>query len=58
MHEERPVVEKDVVATEEVGIDRRVVTDERDVTADVSREEVEVVDEGTRLRDEDVDRRG
>lgn len=58
VHEERPVVEKDVVATEEVGIDRRVVTDERDVTADVAREEVEVVDDGTRLRDDDVDRRG
>lgn len=45
VHEERPVVDKDVVATEQVGIDRDVVTDEREVTTDVSREEVDVVRE-------------
>lgn len=58
VHEERPVIDKDVVATEEVGVDRRVVTDERDVTTDVAHEEVEVVDDGARVRDDDVDRRG
>lgn len=57
VHEERPVIDKDVVATEEVGVDRRVVTDERDVTTDVAREEVEVVEDDTRVRGDDPDRR-
>jgi uncharacterized protein (TIGR02271 family) len=47
VHEERPVIDKEVVATEQVGVDRRVVTDERDVTTDVSREEVDVVEDDT-----------
>lgn len=42
LHEERPVVEKDVVATERVGLDKDTVTDEQTVVTDVSREEVEV----------------
>lgn len=45
VHEERPVVEKDVVATEEVGLQRNTTTEERDVTTDVSHEEVDVVDD-------------
>ncbi|GGK83712.1 DUF2382 domain-containing protein [Ornithinimicrobium pekingense] len=50
VHEERPVVGKDVVATEEVGIDRRTVTAERDVTTNVAREEVDVVEDDTTTR--------
>lgn len=57
VHEERPVIDKDVVATEQVGVDRRVVTDQERVTTDVAREEVDVVDETTELREGDVDRR-
>ncbi|WP_162803058.1 DUF2382 domain-containing protein [Ornithinimicrobium avium] len=49
VHEERPVIAKDVVATEQVGIQRESVTEQREVTTDVSREEVDVV--------EDTDRR-
>lgn len=58
VHEERPVIDKDVVATEEVGVQRNTVTDERDVTTDVSHEEVDVVRDGDDregLRDGDVD---
>lgn len=40
--EERPVVEKDVVAKERVGLDKNVVRDEQAVQTDVAREEVEV----------------
>lgn len=50
VHEERPVIAKDVVATEQVGIQRETVTEQRQVTTDVSREEIDVV--------EDTDRRG
>ncbi|WP_122263756.1 DUF2382 domain-containing protein [Ornithinimicrobium cerasi] len=47
VHEERPVVSKRVVATEQVGVDKRTVTQERAVTTDVSHEEVDVVDDRT-----------
>ncbi|HSP60493.1 MAG TPA: PRC and DUF2382 domain-containing protein [Ornithinimicrobium sp.] len=46
VHEERPVIDKDVVATEQVGVERSTVTEERDVTTDVSHEEVDVVQDG------------
>ena len=42
VHEERPVVEKDVVAKERVGLGKKTVTDQQQVTTDVSKEEVEV----------------
>ena len=42
LHEERPVVDKDVVATERVGLDKQTVTDEKQVVTDVSHEEVDV----------------
>lgn len=42
LHEERPVVDKDVVATERVGLEKETVTEEQQVVTDVSREEVEV----------------
>lgn len=41
-HEERPVIDKEVVATEQVGLDRRVIDDEQQVSTDVSHEEVDV----------------
>ncbi|WP_131104068.1 DUF2382 domain-containing protein [Ornithinimicrobium sufpigmenti] len=51
LHEERPVIEKDVVATERVGLDKETVTDEQQVVTDVSREEVDVEREGGTTRD-------
>lgn len=42
LHEERPVIEKDVVATEQVGLEKTTVTDQQQVVTDVSREEVDV----------------
>lgn len=42
LHEERPVIEKDVVATERVGLQKETVTDEQQVVTDVSHEEVDV----------------
>ena len=52
LHEERPVIEKDVVATERVGLEKETVTDEQQVVTDVSHEEVDVDRQGT------VDRQG
>ena len=52
LHEERPVVDKDVVATERVGLEKQTVTDEQQVVTDVSREEVDVdEDMGERVDD-------
>ena len=42
LHEDRAVIEKDVVATEQVGLQKQTVTDEQQVVTDVSHEEVEV----------------
>lgn len=42
LSEERPVVEKDVVAKERVGLDKNVVRDQEQVQTDVAREEVEI----------------
>lgn len=42
LHAEEPVVDKQVVDAERIGIQRNTVTENRDVTADVSREEVEI----------------
>ncbi|WP_144790572.1 DUF2382 domain-containing protein [Kocuria palustris] len=42
LSEERPVVEKDVVAKERIGLDKNVVRDQERVQTDVAREEVEV----------------
>lgn len=42
LHEERPVVEKETVATENVNIGKRTVTDTETVTEQVGREEVDV----------------
>lgn len=42
LSEERPVVEKDVVAKERVGLGKEVHTEERTVTASVAKEQVEI----------------
>ena len=52
LHEERPVVDKDVVATEKVGLEKQTVTDEQQVSTDVSREEVDVDREGMGVSDD------
>ena len=44
--EERPVVEKETVATENVRLGKRSVTDDETVQTDVSREELEVDGDG------------
>lgn len=46
LSEERPVVEKDVVAKERVGLDKNVVRDQEQVQTDVAREEVEIERDG------------
>lgn len=58
LSEDRPVIDKDVVATERVGLDRNVVTEERDITTEVGREEVQVERDGTTDGDRDLDRDG
>lgn len=52
--EERPVVDKEVVAKERVGLDKNVVQDQERVQTEVGREEVDVVNDGD-LDDRDVD---
>lgn len=42
LSEERPVVDKDVVAKERVGLDKNVVQDQEQVQTDVAREEVDI----------------
>jgi len=44
--EERPVVDKEVVDVERVGLDRRTVTDQETVQADVAREEIDIDRDG------------
>ena len=48
VHEERPVVEKEVVAKERVGLGKETVTEEREVTANVAHEEVTLDKDGVR----------
>lgn len=55
LSEERPVVEKDVVAKERVGLGKEVHTEERTVTETVAKEQVEI-DRDT-VVDRDADRR-
>lgn len=56
LSEERPVVEKDVVAKERVGLGKEVHTEERSVTENVAKEQVEIDRDGTAGRDTVVDR--
>lgn len=55
-HEERPVVDKEVVDAERIGVERRTVTDQERVSADVSKEEVDIDRDGTVDRDGDIRR--
>ena len=54
-HEERPVVDKEVVDAERIGVEKRTVTDQERVSADVSKEEVDVDRDGGIA---DIDRDG
>lgn len=51
LHEERPVVDKETVATEKVNVGKRKVTDTETVGGDVRKEEIDV-------EEDDVDRGG
>lgn len=57
LHEDRAVVDKDVVATERVGLEKQTVSDEQQVVTDVSHEELDVQQDaregGRGLRDGD-----
>lgn len=55
--EERPVVDKEVVAKERVGLDKNVVQDQERVQTEVGREEVEVVNDGDANGRNDLDGR-
>lgn len=46
-HEERPVVDKQVVDAERIGVEKRTVTDQERVSADVSKEEIDIDQDGT-----------
>lgn len=60
LHEERPVVEKEAVAVEEVGLNKETVRDTQKVEADVRKEQVDVETDADRNltdRDRDLDGR-
>ena len=60
LHEERPVVEKEAVAVEEVGLNKETVRDTQRVEADVRKEQVDVesdTDRNLTDRDRDLDGR-
>lgn len=50
LSEERPVVDKEVVDAERIGVDRRTVADTETVQADVAREEIDIDREGDTRR--------
>ncbi|WNV88522.1 PRC and DUF2382 domain-containing protein [Umezawaea sp. Da 62-37] len=45
LHEERPVVQKETIAVERVGLDKETVTEQRTVGGEIRKERVDVVDE-------------
>ena len=51
---ERPVVDKQVVDKERIGLNKQADTEDREVSADVAREEVEVEESGTDGRNRDA----
>jgi stress response protein YsnF len=58
LHEERPVVAKETVAVERVGLEKDAVTDSERVNAEVRKEQVDVendVDRRSGLTDRDRD---
>ena len=54
-HEERPVVDKQVVDAERIGVEKRTVTDQERVAAEVSKEEIDIDRDGGIT---DIDRDG
>jgi uncharacterized protein (TIGR02271 family) len=57
LREEEPVVEKRAVPKERVRLDKETVTDQRQVSEEVRREQIEVEGDQQPYRDPDVDRR-
>ena len=60
LHAERPVVEKETVAKERIGLSKETVTEQQRVTESVAKEQVDIDREGTRDTDRidrDTDRR-
>lgn len=56
LHEERPVVEKDVVAKERVSLGKDVETDEAEVSETLAKEQVEIERDADVVRDREGDR--
>ncbi len=56
LHEERPVVDTEVEAVERVRLDTETVRGTETVSGEVRKEEIEVIDETTTVRDRDLDR--
>ena len=52
LHEERPVVDKEVVPRERVRLDTDTVTEERQVGEEVRKEQIEVDEGDTDVRDD------
>ena len=52
LHEERPVVDKEVVPRERVRLDTETVTEERQVGEEVRKEQIEVDEGDTDVRDD------
>ncbi|HEY4724431.1 MAG TPA: DUF2382 domain-containing protein, partial [Actinomycetota bacterium] len=52
LHEEEPVVDKRAVPKERVRLDTETVTDERQVSEEVRKEQIEVEGDQDRLRDD------
>ena len=52
LHEERPVVTKDTVAVERVGLGKETVTEQRTVGGEIRKERVDVVDDTKRTPDD------
>jgi uncharacterized protein (TIGR02271 family) len=50
LHAEEPVVQKDVVAKERVRMDKDVVTDEREISEQVRKEQIDIDDPTSRGR--------
>jgi uncharacterized protein (TIGR02271 family) len=56
LHAERPVVDTEVEAVERVRLDTETVRSTETVSGEVRKEEIEVIDETTTVRDRDLDR--
>lgn len=58
LHEDRPVIQKETVATERIGLQTEQHQENRQVTTDVSREEVDVVDDARQVQGGVADAKG